>query len=130
MKLTAAALFVAASATAYFYPARPAPAAADAAPAAPASPAPRAAPPGPWARKTLAAMTLEQKVGQMIGVRAYGLFRNRRAPEHRALLDQVRKLRVGCVTVFESEVEAIPPLVNELQDAAAVPLLKIGRAHA
>lgn len=121
MRLAAAALGLAATVTAYWYPAPPAPPAVAAVATTP--PAPRAAAPGPWARKTLAAMTLEQKVGQMVGVRAYGLFRNRRAPEHRALLDQVRKLRVGCVTIFESEVQSIPSLVNELQGAAAVPLL-------
>jgi beta-glucosidase-like glycosyl hydrolase/CubicO group peptidase (beta-lactamase class C family) len=59
----------------------------------------------------------------MVGVRAYGLFKNRRAAERRALLDQVRRLRVGCVVVFESEVESVPSLLNELQDAAPVPLL-------
>ena len=91
-------------------------------PGRPAPPAPRPTP-GPWARKTLARMTLADKVGQMIGVRAFGLFRNRRAAERRALLDQVRRLRVGCVVVFESEVESLPALLNELQDAAAVPLL-------
>jgi beta-N-acetylhexosaminidase len=87
-----------------------------------ATPSPSATP-GPWARKTLARMTVADKVGQMIGVRAFGLFRNRRASERRALLDKVRRLRVGCVTVYESEVESLPSLLNELQDASAVPLL-------
>src|SRR5215213_3602473 len=65
-------------------------------------------PPGPWARKTLARMTVPQKVGQMIGVRAFGLLRNRRAAERRALLDQVGRLGVGAVVVFESEAESLP----------------------
>ena len=68
-------------------------------------------------------MTLAEKVGQMIGVRAFGLLRNRRATERRALLDQVRRLGVGCVVVFESEAESLPPMLNELQDAATIPLL-------
>jgi beta-glucosidase-like glycosyl hydrolase/CubicO group peptidase (beta-lactamase class C family) len=95
------------------------------APAAKATPAPRppAPSPGPWAKRTLARMTLAEKAGQMVGVRAFGLFRNRRAAERKALLDQVRRLKVGCVVVFESEVESLPSLLNELQDAAAVPLL-------
>ena len=131
MKRFAAACLLAATATAtasaYWYPAAPQPQApralSEAAPrpatdARPASPAP-----GPWARRTLARMTIEEKVGQMIGVRAFGLFRNRRSAEHRALLDQIRRLRVGCVVAFESEVESLPTLLNSLQDAAAVPLI-------
>ncbi len=112
----AGALVLAAAA---WYPAAPAP------PAAAAS-KPATVPvalPGPWARKTLARMTLADKVGQMIGVRTFGLLRNRRAIERRALLDQVRRLGVGAVVVFESEAESLPPLLNELQDAARIPLL-------
>jgi beta-N-acetylhexosaminidase len=87
------------------------------------SPRPHAPAPGPWAKRTLAKMTLAEKAGQMIGVRAFGLYRHKRAGERRTLLDQVRRLRVGCVVVFESEVESLPTLLNELQDAAPVPLL-------
>ena len=87
------------------------------------SPRPHAPAPGPWAKRTLAKMTLAEKAAQMIGVRAFGLYRHKRASERRTLLDQVRRLRVGCVVVFESEVESLPTLLNELQDAAPVPLL-------
>ena len=42
----------------------------------------------------------------MIGVRAFGLYRNRAlARTPRRCCDQVRRLKVGCVVVFESEVE-------------------------
>ena len=124
MRHLAAAGLLAATATASLYPAPSGSPPAKAPAVAAKQPAvPRAASPGPWARKTLARMTLADKVGQMIGVRAFGLFRNRRAADQRALLDQVRRLRVGCVVVFESEVESLPPLLNELQDAAPVPLL-------
>jgi beta-glucosidase-like glycosyl hydrolase/CubicO group peptidase (beta-lactamase class C family) len=76
----------------------------------------------PWARDTLARMTLPQKAAQMIGVRASGLYGNPRSAERQRLLELVRR-GVGCVVVFESEVEALPPLLNALQREAALPLL-------
>src|SRR6266705_3379329 len=71
----------------------------------PPSPAKAPAPPAPsyrWARQTLARLSLEEKVAQMIGVRALG---------------------VGSVVVFESEVDSLPRLLNGLQALARVPLL-------
>ena len=47
---------------------------------------PRAAAPAPsgWAEKTLKGLTLEEKIGQMIGVRAFGIYTNPRSPEFKA----------------------------------------------
>jgi beta-glucosidase-like glycosyl hydrolase/CubicO group peptidase (beta-lactamase class C family) len=82
------------------------------------------APPRPsWARATLKRLTLAEKVGQMIGVRATGLYRHPASREARRLREQVRGLRVGTVVVFESEVDSLPRVLNELQASAAVPLL-------
>ena len=81
------------------------------------------APPRSWSRRTLARLTLPQKVGQMIGVRAFGLYQHRRSDDFQGLLDQVRRLKVGCVVVFESEVGSLPILLNALQQASDVPLL-------
>jgi beta-N-acetylhexosaminidase len=99
---------------------------------APAPPAKRpAAPPAVrsiatghgWARRVLPHLTLQEKVAQMIGVRAFGLYQHRRSDDFKKLLDQVRRLKVGCVVVFESEVGSLPTLLNALQQATAVPLL-------
>ncbi len=76
-----------------------------------------------WAHRTLARLTLQQKVAQMIGVRAFGLYQHRRSEDFQALLDQVRRLKVGCVVVFESEVGSLPTQINALQQASDVPLL-------
>jgi len=76
-----------------------------------------------WARRTLARLTLQQKVAQMIGVRAFGLYQHRRSEDFQALLDQVRRLKVGCVVVFESEVGSLPTQINALQQASDLPLL-------
>jgi beta-N-acetylhexosaminidase len=87
----------------------------------PAAPSP--APGYPWARATLARLSLAEKAAQMIGVRATGLYRHPASPEAVRLRDRVRALKVGVVVVFESEVETLPRLLNELQGQADVPLL-------
>jgi beta-N-acetylhexosaminidase len=86
---------------------------------------PRAAAPAlsGWAEKTLKTLTLEEKVGQMIGVRAFGIFMNVRSPEYKTLIDEVENLKVGHVTIFESDVYAAPKLLNDLQRRAKIPLL-------
>jgi beta-N-acetylhexosaminidase len=82
-----------------------------------------AAPSRGWARRTQARLTLEEKVAQMIGVRAFGLYQHRRSRNFQKVLDQVRRLKVGCVVAFESEVASLPLELNALQQAADVPLL-------
>ena len=76
-----------------------------------------------WAHRTLARLTLRDKAAQMIGVRAFGLYQHRRSDDFQKLLDQVRRLKVGCVVVFESEVGSLPAQINALQQASEVPLL-------
>jgi beta-glucosidase-like glycosyl hydrolase/CubicO group peptidase (beta-lactamase class C family) len=68
-------------------------------------------------------MSLAEKAAQMIGVRASGLYRNPRSAEQLRLLERVKRLGVGCIVVFESEVEALPRLLNSLQAQAKLPLL-------
>jgi beta-N-acetylhexosaminidase len=92
----------------------------------PASPARAPAAPAPsyrWARQTLARLTLEEKVAQMIGVRAFGLHYHPASEEGRRLRHEVRDLGVGSVVVFESEVDSLPRLLNGLQSLARLPLL-------
>ncbi|MET0556891.1 MAG: glycoside hydrolase family 3 N-terminal domain-containing protein, partial [Vicinamibacteria bacterium] len=88
-----------------------------------AAPQPTPRPTYPWARATLKSLTLEQKVAQMVGVRANGLYRNPDQEDQKALRREVQQLGVGSLVVFESEVESLPRVLNELQDAAKVPLL-------
>ncbi len=78
---------------------------------------------GSWARRTLGGLSLEEKVGQMIGVRAYGVYQHPSSAEARQLHDWVASLHVGCVVLFRSEVDSVPRLVNQLQTAAPLPLL-------
>ncbi|HUG54320.1 MAG TPA: serine hydrolase [Vicinamibacteria bacterium] len=115
MRWTIFAALVAASAMAGPPPARPA--------RAEVKKGATAAPARGWAQATLARLTLEEKVGQMIGVRAFGLYQHRRSRAFQKVLDQVRRLGVGCVVAFESEVASLPLELNALQSAADVPLL-------
>jgi beta-N-acetylhexosaminidase len=92
-------------------------------PLAAASPTPSPTPSYRWARETLSRLTLEEKVGQMVGVRAFGVYQHPRAEEARRLRQAVRDLKVGAVVVFESEVESLPRQLNALQQLATVPLL-------
>jgi len=104
-------------------PAAP-PALATAAPAV--APAPAAGPAAPsyrWARETLKRLTLEEKAAQMIGVRALGRYSHPGAVDARKLRHLVKDLKVGCVVVFDSEVDSLPRLLNELQSISDVPLL-------
>ncbi|HVQ29387.1 MAG TPA: hypothetical protein VMV21_07410, partial [Vicinamibacteria bacterium] len=64
-----------------------------------------------WSRATLARLSLAQKVGQMIGVRAAGL-RRPGSLEARRLRDQIGRLNVGTVVVFESEVDTLPGILD------------------
>ena len=86
---------------------------------------PRAAMPGPsgWAETTLKALTLEEKVAQMIGVRAFGIYTNPRSADYQSLIDEVETLKVGHITIFESDVYAAPKILNDLQRRAKIPLL-------
>jgi beta-glucosidase-like glycosyl hydrolase/CubicO group peptidase (beta-lactamase class C family) len=68
-------------------------------------------------------MTLAQKVGQMIGVRAFGYHRHPKSAAAATLRDAVRSLKVGTVVVFDSDVDTLPRILNELQKEADLPLL-------
>lgn len=76
-----------------------------------------------WAQQTLSRLSLPEKLAQMVGVRAYGLYRHPDTPQARELRRQVAELGVGSLCVFESEVESLPRLLNELQGLAKLPLL-------
>jgi len=76
-----------------------------------------------WAAATLARMRLEEKVGQMIGLRYNGCFFNREDPAFRELADFVVKRHVGGLCLFGGNVYETAFLTNALQSLAHVPLL-------
>lgn len=79
--------------------------------------------PSDWVGETLEEMTLEEKVSQLISVRAYGYFQNDATDRTRRLFDMVANGRVGGVCLFQGDVVTSGLLVNRLQGLAKVPLL-------
>jgi len=76
-----------------------------------------------WVRKTLAAMSLEEKVSQMIMISETGYPRNPRSADALELVEAVRDQGVGGLVLMRSEAGTIPRLLNDLQREARVPLL-------
>jgi len=76
-----------------------------------------------WVDEVLSDMTLEEKIAQMICVRAYGYFQNDRTDRMRRLFELVERRKVGGVCLFQGEVHTSALLVNRLQEMSRVPLL-------
>lgn len=76
-----------------------------------------------WVRTTLGRMSLEEKAAQLIMVRVYGRYQNPRSENMQRYLREVRDLGVGGVIVFDSDLESIPSLLNNLQKSADIPLI-------
>lgn len=85
-----------------------------------------------WAEKTLKKLSLEEKVGQMIQVRAYADFLNVDSDEYKNIRDEVKKYHLGSVllTVRVSDgllIKDLPyeaaAVTNMLQKESKLPLL-------
>ena len=76
-----------------------------------------------WVRQTLAGLTLDEKIGQMITVNTNAVFINRESDEYRQLRHQIEDNKVGGLILSRSQVWAAALLTNRWQEAAKVPLL-------
>ena len=85
-----------------------------------------------WVQQTLAKMTLDEKLGQMVMVYYWGRFTSADDPDFRDLLRQVKEQHIGGLIlqaqrtptgVERSQVYPTAALSNELQRAAKIPLL-------
>jgi beta-glucosidase-like glycosyl hydrolase/CubicO group peptidase (beta-lactamase class C family) len=76
-----------------------------------------------WARETLAALTLEEKVGQLIYPRTNGLFVSEADPDFRALLSAAREGRIGGLVFFKGDPFETAAIANRLQAESRLPLL-------
>jgi beta-N-acetylhexosaminidase len=72
-----------------------------------------------WAEKTLKKLSLEEKVGQLLMVRALAEFQNAQSPAYTELRDQIRKYHVGSV-ILTVRVDGPFLLRNQPYEAAAV----------
>ncbi|HET9741741.1 MAG TPA: glycoside hydrolase family 3 N-terminal domain-containing protein [Terriglobales bacterium] len=77
-----------------------------------------------WAKKTLKKMSLEEKIGQLIQVRAYADFMNVDSDEYKQIRDEVKKYHLGSVLLTVRVVDGI--LIKDLpyEAAAATNLLQ------
>ncbi len=77
-----------------------------------------------WVRQTLASLSLDEKIGQMMAVGANAVFMNRDSEEFKQLLHEVVDNKVGSFIILSrSQVWATAMLTNRLQEMAKVPLL-------
>jgi beta-N-acetylhexosaminidase len=87
---------------------------------------------GAWANNNLRALSLEEKIGQMIQVRAFADYESFDAPEYRELQNELRKYHIGSV-VFGLHVRGanfakplplqVSRVANRLQADSKLPLL-------
>jgi beta-N-acetylhexosaminidase len=75
-----------------------------------------------WVAETMARLSLRDKVGQLIQVRASGRFINRESSQFQELADAVRRNHIGGVTLFAGDIYTSAMLLNELQKMSDVPL--------
>ncbi len=76
-----------------------------------------------WVRQTLAAMTVEEKVGQLVMADANVVFWNRESPEYQRMRHHVIDNKVGGVLLFRSDVWSAAILLDRWQQMAKTPLL-------
>jgi beta-N-acetylhexosaminidase len=76
-----------------------------------------------WVEKTLSRMTVEDKVGQLIGLRSSGRFFNREDASWLSLQDYIVRRHVGSLILFGGNVYETAILTNALQSLTEVPLL-------
>jgi beta-N-acetylhexosaminidase len=76
-----------------------------------------------WAEETLRAMSLEDKVGQLIYPRSNGEFLNEADPRFRDLILAAREGRIGGVVFFKGDPLETAAIANRLQEESPLPLL-------
>jgi beta-glucosidase-like glycosyl hydrolase/CubicO group peptidase (beta-lactamase class C family) len=79
-----------------------------------------------WVDTTLASMTLEEKVGQVMMARTFGHYISTDSDEFEELARLVQERKIGGLALFQGDVYASAILLNKLQRLAKVPLLVAG----
>jgi beta-N-acetylhexosaminidase len=85
-----------------------------------------------WVERTLARMTLREKIGQMLMLYYFGRFNSTESPEYQEMLDEIDDNHIGGVIIGttrgplgieRSQVYPTAVILNEFQRRAKVPLL-------
>ncbi len=76
-----------------------------------------------WVQKTLASLSLEQKIGQMMAPGFRLEFYNEADPYYQRMLNLVREYHIGGMMFYRSDPYTIARHLQKLQEAATLPLL-------
>jgi beta-N-acetylhexosaminidase len=76
-----------------------------------------------WVKRTLAALTLDEKIGQMFFADGNAIFLNRESEAYKQLVRHITENEVGGVLWFRSDVWATAIMTNRLQQMSRLPLL-------
>lgn len=76
-----------------------------------------------WVERTLASLSIDEKIGQLVATDANAIFMNRDSEAYQRLRRHIVEKKVGSVILFRSDVWASAILINRLQQLARVPLL-------
>lgn len=76
-----------------------------------------------WADKTLAKMSIDEKIGQLVHIGINAGFLNQESPEYKNLSRQITENHVGGIVIFVGGVYETVHLVNRMQAQAKIPLL-------
>lgn len=76
-----------------------------------------------WVSRTLASLTIDEKIGQLVMADANVVFWNRESPDYLKMRHHLVDNKVGGVLLFRSEVWPAAMLANRWQQMAKVPLL-------
>jgi len=88
----------------------------------------------PWVDSTLAALTLEERVGQLFVVEFVGLYTHEQEQAYRHVCEMITRYHVGSLILGGGTILDIATVTNRLQGLARVPLLingdfEAGAAH-
>lgn len=76
-----------------------------------------------WIEKTLASMTLEEKVGQLFIADLVAIYSHKQSPNYRYAVEMVRRYHVGAFILAGGTLSDIALMTNALQREAKIPLL-------
>ncbi|MEX0686846.1 MAG: glycoside hydrolase family 3 N-terminal domain-containing protein [Balneolales bacterium] len=76
-----------------------------------------------WVRNTLAKMTLEEKVAQLMSPRVNSYYLSHDSDQYKQMLHYVEELKVGGLTFFQGNIFELASYTNDMQQRAEIPLL-------
>ncbi len=76
-----------------------------------------------WVEKTLASMTLAEKVGQLFVADLVAVYSHKQSPNYRYALEMIRRYHVGGFVLAGGTVTDIAVMTNALQRESKIPLL-------